>query len=450
LLNKVVLEYIPRYGQQLADEVHKWGMWIKEQAEKELAEFYPKDLNGAIPIAYIWARTITCEGPGCGVEIPLLRSLWLAKKDTKSVGLRIIPNVHEKRVDFEIIQEAKTHDVNEGTVRRGSAICPICGYTTPVTSVRKQLKKRFGGTTDARLITVVIRHPTLKGRFYRIPTNHDLNAISKASVRLKQLQIEHTEILSLIPNEKFSGLEPRRIPLPQYGITGFEDLFTLRQALTLTTLARLVREIPTKLSQNDDQGLAHAIQTCLAFAVDKSVDQMTSLVRWASTLEVVTGTFGRQALPMLWDFVEPQPFAGAGADFGGAVDWIYQVCTTESSFSRTIGQVELTSATSHPLPDNSAHAFITDPPYYYSIPYSDLSDLFYVWLRRTLFNIHPTILNNSLTPKDLEIVQNLPHSAVAHLQKSKVFYEEHMQKALEEGERITGNLPESPVSLERG
>src|SRR5438067_218189 len=112
LLNKVVLEYIPKYGQKLADEVRKWGGWVKEQAEKELAEFYPKDPDGGTPIAYLWARTIRCEGPGCGAEVPLMRSLWLAKKAHRSVALKIVPNPKAKRVDFEIINDAKAKDVS--------------------------------------------------------------------------------------------------------------------------------------------------------------------------------------------------------------------------------------------------------------------------------------------------------------------------------------------------
>src|SRR5437764_1121303 len=107
LLNKVVLEYIPRYGQRFADEVRKWGQWIKEQAEKELAEFYPKDPDGATPIAYLWARTIRCEGAGCGAEVPLMRSLWLAKKANNAVALKIVPNPTVKNVEFEIINDAK-------------------------------------------------------------------------------------------------------------------------------------------------------------------------------------------------------------------------------------------------------------------------------------------------------------------------------------------------------
>ena len=140
LLNKVVLEYIPKYGQTLSDEVRKWGLWVKVEAEKELAEYYPKDSNGAIPITYLWARTITCEGPGCGAEVPLIRSLWLAKKVNNSVALRLVPNLSEKRVDFEIIHDAKATDVNEGTVKRGSATCPCCGYTTPVAVCSKTVQ----------------------------------------------------------------------------------------------------------------------------------------------------------------------------------------------------------------------------------------------------------------------------------------------------------------------
>jgi len=155
LLKKVVLEYIPKYGQKLADEVRKWGAWIKEQAEKELAEFYPKDEDGATPIAYLWARTIRCEGAGCGAEVPLMRSLWLAKKAKKSVALKIVPNLNAKHIDFEIVNDAKAKDVGEGTVKRGSATCPCCGYTTPVKSVREQFKTRRGGSTDGRLFCVV-------------------------------------------------------------------------------------------------------------------------------------------------------------------------------------------------------------------------------------------------------------------------------------------------------
>jgi adenine-specific DNA methylase len=173
LLNKVVLEYIPKYGQRLSNEVRKWGEWIKTEAEKELAEFYPKDVDGATPIAYLWARTIQCEGPGCGAEVPLIRSLWLAKKPNRSVGLQIVPNKEVKRVDFQIIIKQRDGWVDQsnfktkienpkfdGTVKRGSGTCPCCGYTTPVARVREQLKIYHGGANNARLFCIVTTNST--------------------------------------------------------------------------------------------------------------------------------------------------------------------------------------------------------------------------------------------------------------------------------------------------
>ena len=121
LLNKVVLEYIPKYGKRLAEEVRKWGAWIKKEAEKELAEFYPKDPDGATPIAYLWARTIKCEGPACGAEVPLIRSLWLAKKANRSVALQLVPNPQAKRVDFQIIVKQRDDWVDQADLKPDSS-----------------------------------------------------------------------------------------------------------------------------------------------------------------------------------------------------------------------------------------------------------------------------------------------------------------------------------------
>jgi len=199
LLNKVVLEYIPKYGQRLADEVRKWGGWIKREAEKELAEFYPKDADGATPIAYLWARTIRCEGPECGAEIPLISSLWLAKKDTRSFALRIVPDRKAKRVTLAILPEAKATDVGAGTVKRGSATCAICGYTTAVASVRKQLKERRGGAADACMTCVVTTRPGQQGRFYRLPTDGDYAAAGLARNELQKQRKQQDGPLPLLP-----------------------------------------------------------------------------------------------------------------------------------------------------------------------------------------------------------------------------------------------------------
>jgi putative DNA methylase len=111
LLNKVALEYIPKFGNRLSEEVRRWGRWIQSEAERELAAFYPKDPDGGIPIAYLWARTIQCEGPGCGAEVPLIRSFWLTKKSARAAAFRLVANKRKKLVEFEIIENPSASDI---------------------------------------------------------------------------------------------------------------------------------------------------------------------------------------------------------------------------------------------------------------------------------------------------------------------------------------------------
>ena len=255
LLNKVVLEYIPKYGQRLADEVRKWGEWIKHEAEKELAEFYPKDADGATPIAYLWARTIHCEGPGCGAEVPLIRSLWLAKKLHRTVGLQLVPNKKAKRVDFQIIVKQRDGWVDQanlktkienpkfdGTVKRGSATCPCCGYTTPVARVREQLKARHGGANDARLMCIVTTSVSEQGRSYRKPTDEDLKHVREATAKLGQRKQSHKGPVALVPDERLDIRGIRHTWGMIYGMESWGDFFTSRQLLTLTTILRLVQD----------------------------------------------------------------------------------------------------------------------------------------------------------------------------------------------------------------
>src|SRR5262249_17956816 len=149
-------------------DLRKSGEWIKREAEVELAEFYPKDADGARPIAYLWARTIRCEGPRCGAEVPLIRSSWLAKRANRSVALQLVPHGKAKRIDVRVIVRGPDGWVDrsnpkatiaspqlEGTIKRGSATCPCCGYTTPVARIREQIKAKRGGANDARLLCVV-------------------------------------------------------------------------------------------------------------------------------------------------------------------------------------------------------------------------------------------------------------------------------------------------------
>ncbi len=435
LLNKVVLEYIPKYGQQLADEVRKWGEWIRIEAEKELGQFYPKDPDGATPIAYLWARTITCEGPGCGAEVPLMRSLWLSKKSRHSMAVKLIPDLKEKRVNFEIIQDANSQDAVNGTVRRGSATCPVCGYTTPAISVRKQLKACRGGAADARLFCVIITKPGQQGRFYRQPTEQDLEAAKRAADELERRKAMYNGPFSLVPNEPTprgggSGAS-RAFSQRNYGMDLFEDLFTPRQALALTTLLKIVQLAKDNLAKNYENNFATTIWTCLALALDKQCDYNSSLCTWNTRGEYIGHTFGRQALPIVWDFVELQPFGNGSGNLEGALEWIFRVLENTPAISiEQYSQANISNAVALSHSDDAAKIFFTDPPYYDAVPYAALSDFFYVWLKRAIGDLYGTLFASELTPKDAEIILDDLNG------KDNAYFEDAMRQAMAEGRRI--------------
>ena len=164
LLNKLVLYYIPKFKQKLAADLKTINDWIKKEAEKELQTFYPQNKKNLVPLAYVWARTITCEGPSCGTRVPLIRSLWLAKKCKILVALQITTNSLKKEINFKIINNAKSKDVGSGTIRKGSATCPICGYTTPLNRVKKQFR---AGMVSETLVCVIEYPKTGNNKLYR-------------------------------------------------------------------------------------------------------------------------------------------------------------------------------------------------------------------------------------------------------------------------------------------
>lgn len=429
LLNKVLLEYIPRYGQRLADDLKKWGALIQENAKKELADVYPTDLDGSIPIAYLWARKIICEGPSCGAEIPLLRSLWLVKKGTDSIALRVVPKGN-KRIDFEIVENAKAREVGDGTVRRSSATCPVCGYTTPAENVRAQFKNRGGGADDARLVAVAIQSPRHNRTRFRTATESDLKAFRAASQHLEKMPDNSSERPN-IPEEPLPYLRSI-FNINLLGVDEWGKLFNRRQALALTVLVAQTRAVIKQIYAKGDQRFAVAVGTCLSLAVDRCADYWSSLAVWAG--DFVAHTFGRQALGIIWDYAEVNGFADASGSYLGAVEWICRVVEREGSI-RSEGHAELASACKHPLPNDSAQAFVTDPPYYDAVPYADLSDFFYVWLKRTVGEYHEELFLESLSPKKGEVVQ-LAERNPQYSYKTREYFEELMTQAMSEGRRI--------------
>lgn len=473
LINKVQLEYIPKYGKQLADEVRKWGAWIKEEAEKELAQFYPplknpkpeyytpqvektvkrnnikwtfKKITKETPIAYLWARTVVCEGPRCGSEIPLMRGTYLAKKGSKSIGLKIIPKPKQKRVDFEIVENIKPSQT-EGTIKRGSATCPCCGFVTPVTSIRRQLKAKNGGANSAQLFAIVTTLETERsyrgqsevfqeiGRFFRLPHKSDMIGVEEALHEAEKRNRKHEGDLSLLPNERTPTNESHRAvgSFFIYGIDTWGKLYSQRQNLSILMLQDFLERLPMESSE-----LSVATKTILAFGIGTIADHNASVCTWRPTSLDVGHVYGRQALPMSWDFAEVNPSSESTGSYFATVDKISRVVDFNSSIT-TSGSSNLGSATNNVLPDDSASFFFTDPPYYDSVPYAELSDLFYVWHKRMLSTYYPELLKSELSNKTDQAIVWHPNSI-----EEKREYEIKMQKAMEEGRRI---VPPSGIGV---
>ena len=468
LILKVMLEDIPRHGPELAEELRLVGAEIKRQAEQELADLYPRDPDRATPIAYLWARTVRCEAPNCGAEIPLMRSFWLCKKANRKRALRTV--IHhrgtestEKRtpcplclrgefphVGFEVFEPKSEKDVPVGTVTRARATCLCCRAVLPPERVRAQLAAQRGGADvvfdeqgrrigGARLLAVVTLRPGEQGRHYRLPTERDYEAVRRAQERLAAILGEWErggrKGLCPVPDEPIHAADTRNFWVCNYGPKTFGDLFTARQKVALVTLVKLTTE--TQRTQRENEK-SEAVRAAIALVADRCADYWSALCSWHLTGEKVNHSYGRQALPVIWDYCEVFPFSDSSGNYDGALEWGAMVAETLPG-SRP-GHVQQADATDHPLPDDTAQVWFTDPPYYDAVPYADLSDFFFVWLKRALPG-HPLLRDpfdpaNPLTPKAREAVQNERSETEDGRSKDKDFYEDAMAKAFAEGRRV--------------
>jgi putative DNA methylase len=262
LILKVVLEDIPRGGPGLVEELRRVGGEIKKQAERELAEFYPKDPDGGTAIAYLWTRTVKCESPNCGAEISLMRSLWLCKKAGRKRALRYqVKRKKEKgkspEVQFEIFEPEADNEVLNGTVTRAKATCLCCGTILPPERIRAQLAEQRGGadvvfdvkghrTGGARLLAVVLLRPGETGRHYRLPTPQDYQAVRNAQARVAKMLDSWGRCgkkgLCPVPDEPLP-LMSGTFNVPIYGMNRWGDLFTARQKVGLCTLSSIARNL---------------------------------------------------------------------------------------------------------------------------------------------------------------------------------------------------------------
>jgi adenine-specific DNA methylase len=413
----------------LATDVRYWGRWVLERARQELAPYYPPDSGGKVPMAYFWARTARCPNPACGSQIPMIRQFVLANSARREVVL--VPRVDRHgQVTFSV--EANSQGSSESgraTTTRTGALCLSCGQPVEGKHLQREGQAGHHGET---LLAVLLRQPDGK-RVYRAAVPEDCEPTRAAEVRITEL-IQTAVDIPPIPHEELPYLRSI-FNVRVYGIDTWGKMFNARQALGVAALTRGVAEAKSHLPSLVDRGYAECIVSYLSLLISKLADRNSRLCRWIPQTEAVGYTFSRQALGMIWDYVETCPLGDGPGNLQEIVDSI-ALAVEHAVIPSAPATVMLADATSLPHQSSEFAAIITDPPYYDAVPYSDLSDFFYVWLKRVLFDTHPGLFRTPLTSKESEIVQLAGRNA-RYAHKDKDFYEGKMAEAFGQIRRVT-------------
>lgn len=438
----------------LAEDVRRYGYWMREEAFKRIGHLYPKvkitdgmiverpDLKPYLNeeltvIACLWARTVKSPNPAFNnIDVPLVRSFMLSSKKGSEAWVK--PVIVNDTYRFEVFTGKMPSDEIDGTVIRTGGTCILSQTAMPFTYIREEGK---AGRISEKLMAVVAEGKG--GRVYLSPSQQMIDIAATADPDWKP---EHT-----LP------VNPRDFKTPNYGLNSFGDLFTRRQLVALTTFSDLVYEARSQVisdakaagMQDDGLGIdsggvgatayGDALAVYLSFAVNKLADRGSTICSWDSSRSSTRNTFGRQAIPMTWDFAEPNPFSESTGNFMGGVGWANDVLKRlDSSIQAVVLQHDAATQ------DISLNKVIsTDPPYYDNIGYADLSDFFYIWMRRSLRNIYPELFSTMAVPKAEELVAT-PYRHGSK-EKAETFFLEGMTKAMQN--MADKGHPAFPVSI---
>lgn len=415
LINKAMIEIPPKFAgrppvhpdmpatlmkkewkgsEGLAEDVRYYGKWMRDEAVKRIGHLYPKvklpkEQGGdeATVIAWLWVRTVTCPNPACGAQMPLASKWTLSTKKGKEAWA-------EPLVDRSVTPPAVSYRIRSGNgeppespkLGRGANFrCLVCGQAATEQHIKSEaLKGRMG----AQMTAVVAEGKG--GRVY-LPPTVEQEKIAASAIRPDN-----------VPTQALAD-DPRNIWCVGYGLDTFDKLFTPRQLAALTTFSDLVDEARVRVLADTEGGVAYAdsIATYLALTVDRLANRSSNLCFWDSLGQKVQQVFARQALPMLWDFAEGNPLSSSSGNFLGQLDYLLEVVLTCPA--KPAGFVEHRDAAQSIGEPVGETVVSTDPPYYDNIGYADLSDFFYIWLRRSLVSIYPELFSTLLVPKSAEL-----------------------------------------------
>lgn len=439
LIQKAMIEIPPRFAgkapvhpgvdgglstweraQGLAADIEAYGKWMRSEAEARIGHLYPNaigsDGESLTPIAWIWARTVESPDPTWKGHVPLVASWELRKRAGKpTIWVEPIIDRESQSIRYEIRQGGTP--ALDRTVDRGGGRCIATGATMPYSYIRPEFQGRRMGQD---LLAVVAEGA--RGRSYFAATEAQISAATAE-----------------VPDRTVSGDIfdwPGRTNVVRYGMGQWEDLFSPRQLVALTTFSDLLDEVRQQVREDalkaglgdrgerlreggsDATAYADAVVTYLAFAVDKCADYWSTICSWHNSKELIRNTFGRQAIPMTWDFVECNPFSSSTGNWMAMVDWVRKSVEHLPAGSPP-GEAVQRDARAR-VREVGTVAVSTDPPYYDNISYADLSDFFFVWLRRNLSDVWPDECATLLTPKTEELIAN-PYRAGSKKQAESHF-----------------------------
>ena len=382
---------------RLSFDVEYYAKKILSETETQVSFLYPSNEQGKKPVVYYWARTATCSNPSCKVEVPLLRGFYLCNKDQKKVYLN--PIIDGKNISFEI---KKGTCLQKEWNRRGNLVCPCCGSVTKIDDIKKefQQKKPYG-----KLLAVF--EDGKRGKEYRLPSVSELDAVAK----LNDCVVPPFE-------ERLPLNDSQNLKITYWGFYSWSDLFNPRQFYTLTEFVKTFALCCDNLPKNDYN---IALTTILAMWIDRIAAFDNSFCVW-DTREIVQRILGKQAIPMVFDYPEVNPFSGSTGSADNHLEWIVSYIETESfsPFAAVFNNASSGEKSQYAI--KSIDATITDPPYYDAIAYADCSDFFYVWLKRMVGGLFSLNFATPQTPKEEECTA-LKHHHDGDKSKAKEHFE---------------------------
>ena len=430
LINKAMLEIPAQFKdtQKLAQDIKKYGELLREQAHKKIGKLYPPvEITAAMTrqrpelkkyrgqqltiVAYLWARTVKSPDPAYSdIDVPLISSYILSSKKGKEAYLKLI--VKGKHYRFAVVQGTPPEGTEKGTkTGRGTFQCLISGAAIDVKEIRRQGK---AGKMGAVLTAVV-----LEGKGEKVYLAADESFVPQNLAKKYSKLIDKWRPQQLIADSK------RYMTTLSYGLISFGDLFTTRQLIALATFCEVLTSLQVKLNKEKDKAHADAICTYLALVISKCSDYWSSICPWDNTTQTVRHTFVRQAIPMIWDFAEANPFSNSTGNWTAMLDWVVKAIKTLPNTGK--GTALQLDAVQQKTSKNKIIS--TDPPYYDNIGYADLSDFFYVWLRPLLKDTHPALFRTLSTPKDDEFI-SAPHRHDNDKTEANNFFKDGISAAL--------------------